>query len=175
METQNGVTLGERRYVAASLDDMAFPQYAWVSAASERAGLGQEMIDRLEPLLDGALSGEKPVTEQQASAFVRAIVNRAYENGAYLDLLAGLLVEEGVEWSEEYAEETKEALRKLKGVENVSKVSLVLGEAVLSFFWSAVASMTTFQKSSALPDVVAKVLKGTTDRDLENALETFES
>lgn len=156
MDTQKEVVLGGRTFVAVSVAEMNFPQYAWISAASERIGLGQELVEKLNPIIENALKTETPLTPDEAEAFIRGLTNRAYE-GPYLEFLAGVLVEKGREWDEEGAAETIAILRKVKGVENIQTVVLVLGEAVFDFFLAALGSLKIFLRSSLPEEVKVRV------------------
>lgn len=157
MDTQKEVTLGGRVFVAAETDDMTFDQYAWIQQAADKAGLGHELVGRMTPVIQKALDTETPLEENEATDLTNAIISRCYQQRAHLDVLAGILVPKGEEWTYELAEETKAFLGKMKGRPDIELANILLAQAVIGFFWTGLESMLTSLKSSDLVTVAAKV------------------
>ena len=51
MDAKKEVTLGGRVFVPTEEDDMTFDQFAWIQTAAEKAGLGQELMGAVEPIV----------------------------------------------------------------------------------------------------------------------------
>jgi hypothetical protein len=157
MDAKKEIRLGGRVFVPTQEDDMTFDQFAWIQTASEKAGLGRELMGIVEPMLKKVLETEEAVTDDEAEDLTARIVSRCYEQRAHLDVLSGLLVEKGKQWSPDHAEEMKKVFGGLKGKDDIAKANAVLAEAILSFFWNGLASTRIFQNSSKTPDLVIRL------------------
>jgi len=176
MDAKKEVTLGGRVFVPTQEDDMTFDQFAWIQTASEKAGLGSELMSAVEPMLKRVLETEQVLSDDEVESLTTRIVSRCYQQRAHLDVLAGLLVEKGKTWSPSYAEDLKQFFGGLKGKEDIGKANAVLAEAILSFFWSGLASTKTFQNSSKTPDLVVRLQEEMErEPDLADDLATFGS
>ena len=157
MDAKNQVTLGGRVFVPTNEDDMTFDQFAWIQSASEKAGLGRELMQAIEPMLQKVLETETQLSDDEVENLTTQIVSRCYEKRAHLDVLSGLLVERGQSWTVERAEKTREFIGALKGKDDIGKANAILAEAILSFFWNGLASTRIFQNSSKTPDLIARL------------------
>lgn len=175
MGEQKSVTLGGRKFVATPEDDMTFDQFAWIQTAADKAGLGHELLAEVEPIIEKAQQDETPISDKYAETLSRKIVSRCYQERAHLDVLAGILVEEGETWSHDGAKETKEFLGLMKGKADIELANVILAQAILGFFWSGLASMTTSPTSSSLADAAKTLERMESESDQENAWGTFES
>lgn len=174
MGTQREVTLGGRVFVAADAEDMTFDQYAWVQQAADKAGLGQELVDRFTPVMEKALETGEGLDEDEAEKLTNAIISRCLRERAHLDVLAGMLTPKGEDWSWEGAEETKAFLGKMKGKANIETAHALLAEAVVGFFWSGLDSMVSSLKSSDLAEAV-EMVRRESESGQESDLVTSES
>lgn len=163
MDAKNEVVLGGRVFVPTGEDDMTFDQFSWIQTASEKAGLGRELMRMVEPMLHRVLEEEKEISDEEAEDLSMAIVTRCYEARAHLDVLSGLLVEKGSVWSFETAEKNKAFFGGLKGKDEIAKVNAILAEAILGFFWSGLASTKIFQNSSKTQDLVIRLKEAMQD------------
>lgn len=80
----------------------------------------------------------------------RQMLMRAYKSGHLYHLMAALLNEEGVEWSEEEAEKNSAFFRKVKDPESKANLQVALAASVVAFFESAVTSGEISNISSAV-------------------------
>lgn len=177
-DTQKEVTLGGRVFVASNAEEMTFDQYAWVQMSADKAGLGTELVERLGPVLNRALDEEVALSENEAEELTNAIVMRCYEQRAHVELLSGILVQKGEEWTYESATENREFLGTMKGKADIEVANIILAQAIVGFFWSGLDSMLSSQKSSPLAQAVRRVRTETESEpepDQENALVTSES
>lgn len=168
MDANTEVTLGGRVFVATPSEDMTFDQFAWVQAAAIKAGLGEELVRLIKPVLQTALDTEKALEEGAAEALTEAIVMRAYQNRAHLDVLTGMLVEKGKKWNYEDATKNKDFIGGLRGQEDISKANVALAEQIMAFFLSGLDSIATSQKSGALGMVLERLVEGESGQDTDS-------
>ena len=156
-------------------EDITFDQYAWIQNAVEKAGLGDELAERLEPVLTNALTKEQTLEDDAAHDMAKAIVMRCFENRAHLDVLAGSLRRAGHEWTYEEAEKNREFFGKLKG-KDIQAISELMVQMVVAFFQIGLNSLLTSQRYSsdlkvAAMDALAETEEDESDQvsDLENS------
>lgn len=140
------VELGGRTFVPTPEADIVFEQYGFIQRAAAAAGLGQEMQAVLDPKIDAIRAGaeiEDGVWHQMSER----ILMRAFEGRDYLDILAGILVEEGREWTRDDAEANREFFARLKG-DDIRRMHGYLIEAVVGFFLSGLVSSKTSERST---------------------------
>lgn len=170
MEAQKSVTLGGRKFVVTSDDDMTFDQFAWIQTAADKAGLGNELLAMISPIIERAQKDGEAISDDYAEVVTREVVGRCYQDRAHLDVLAGVLVEEGQAWSHDKAKDTREFFGQLKGKADIEIANIILAQAILGFFWSGLASMMTSQNSSALADA-AKLMERVEEMEGESGPE----
>lgn len=145
-----------RRFRPTPDDEIVFQQYAMIQEASERCGLGAELMETFRPFIEAREAGAEMSEDDIAKLSQRAVV-RAFRNGAYLDLLGGLLQEEGKPWTPEGAAANIEFFKTARGGD-IPKLHMVLVYALLAFFAAGLRSMKTSLTFSKLetPEVTLR-------------------
>ena len=87
--------------------------------------------------------------ENKLVAATEKMLIQAYSSGTLFELLAGMLVEDGVKWSPQQARQNAEFFANLEEPEDKANIQSALVGTVLSFFFNAPESSKTFPKSSA--------------------------
>ncbi len=150
------LVIGDRTFHLVEEDDLVFEQYGFLQKACSDAGMIHELEQTLAPRVKAIQSGEE-FSEAEEREMGERILMRAFEGRAYLDVLAGILVEEGQEWTIDYARANREFFAGMKGKENIRRLHHVIIFAILSFFVSGPASTQTSPSSSdqSLPSLGA--------------------
>lgn len=177
---QEQVMLGGRVFRPADADEVTFDQYTWIQVAATNAGLGKELMERISPHIEAAVENKTTMDEGLAEDISIAIVHRCFEKGAHLDILSGILVEPGVEWTRQRAEDNREFIARLKG-EDIEKVQAILLQGILGFFFKGLDSIRTSPNSSILREAGETFGVGgmetavESESDQENASESLET
>jgi hypothetical protein len=79
------------------------------------------------------------------------IILTAYETGVLFNVLAGLLVEDGVQWTRERAEETALFFEQVSDPDDKNALLQPIAGVVLSFFVNAIGSIETSETVSLTP------------------------
>jgi hypothetical protein len=143
---QEQFELGGRVFEPVPDEDTTFEQFSWMSVAMDKAGVGDEMVDRLEPYLQKVLEEQKP-DDKDKRAIANFIINRCMQNAAHLDVLAGSIREVGQEWDRASAIANREFFAKCKG-KDVTTLAEVMQQIVVAFFWTGLNSILTSPKYS---------------------------
>jgi hypothetical protein len=155
---ENVVMLGGKAWDQIPQEKVSFDQFAWLQTAADRAGLNTELKRTLAPLLEAALNEKVGITEETAEDLSDMILRRCFEGEAHLDLLAGILVEKGRKWQRTEAEKNRDFFAGLVG-QDVEKVTMLIAQIALAFFWKGLESIATSQKSSSLRVVIDALQK----------------
>lgn len=148
LSTDRTIELGGRIFAPTPDDEIVFEQFAYIQTAAHEAGLGTELMEAYQPFVEELQNPDAPELDDAALAAIsEKVVMRAFQDRAYLKVLAGVLVEEGSEWTLESAKANEEFFRRLKG-QDIRKMHSVLTMATIGFFTSGLKSLGTSQSSS---------------------------
>lgn len=146
LDIDTQVELGGRRFIPTPDDEIVFEQFAYIQQAASDAGLVTELIEAYKPFIDEVTGKGEQISEEQIAMISEKVIMRAFRGRAYLRVLAGVLVEEGKEWTEEGAKANEEFFRRLKGPE-IRVMHQILTMAIIGFFTSGLRSLGTSQSS----------------------------
>lgn len=169
---ENVVMLGGKAWDQIPENKVSFDQFAWLQTAADKAGLNTELKRAVEGIIGTALDDKVGLSDDAAEDLTDMILRRCFEGGAHLDLLAGILVEKGRKWKRSEAEINREFFADLVG-EDVEKMTMLIAQIALAFFWKGLESIATSQKSSSLLQVVAKVKQVQTESEPNPDLATI--
>jgi hypothetical protein len=143
---QEPLELMGRTFLLTPEADLTFEQYGYVQRAAHDAGMGEEMQAILNPKIDAIRAGDE-VAEHVWREISERILMRAFTGRAHLDILSGILVERGQEWTRAQADANREFFAKVKGPD-IKKLHGILIQCVVGFFLSGLVSLRTSPSSS---------------------------
>lgn len=130
------LTIGGLDWVEANPDNTTIERDVYIMTKARAANL------------DGFRADVDFESAPEVEAILREILGRILDSGMFFDMLSGLLVIDGEEWSPQGAVKAKEVFRSVKDKETKDKMLHACAKLVLGFFIGAVGASTPSRKSS---------------------------